>query len=43
MLIRPLHVSKVELTKDDQFILLACDGLFDVMDNQVHVAHVIFL
>merc|ERR1712032_1469883 len=32
---------EVTLCSDDQFILLACDGLFDVMDNQTAVDYVL--
>lgn len=32
---------EVTLCCDDQFILLACDGLFDVMDNQAAVDYVL--
>jgi len=32
---------EVVLSAEDQFILLACDGLFDVMDNQTAVDYVL--
>lgn len=28
------YMSKLEITDDDEFILIACDGVFDVMTDQ---------
>ena len=29
-----IKIDVVDVTDEDEFILLACDGLFDVMSNQ---------
>lgn len=28
------YMSKLEITDDDEFILIACDGVFDVITDQ---------
>lgn len=37
-LISEPEVKETELTPEDEFIILACDGLWDVMESQVAVA-----
>jgi protein phosphatase 2C family protein 2/3 len=32
--INTTQIEIVDITEEDEFILLACDGLFDVMSNQ---------
>ena len=34
------EVRVLEITPDDEFLLLACDGLFDVMSSQEAVSFV---
>lgn len=28
------HISKVELTGEEEFVVLACDGVFDVLSDE---------
>jgi len=33
------HIVKHKLSAEDEFVIIACDGLWDVMDNQNALAH----
>lgn len=35
-------ITILELAEDDHFVIVACDGLWDVMDDQTAVTHVLY-